>query len=173
MALNMANPLIYYERLSSSRTEALFVFLSLLFFGLFLLRLTAGSFDILAILLLAFFLLFLFYSFNYRTLRLCLSADTFSLQFGLFTWHISIHNIASCYLDKLPALLRYGGAGIHFYMFQNRYRASFNFLEFSRVALSFRKKVGPLSELSFSTRHPEEIMALLQQAAHAQKSLEK
>ncbi len=66
--------------------------------------------------------------------------------------------------DDLPALNKYGGAGIHFMFVRGRYRASFNFLEYPRLAVTFKRKVGPVQELSFSTRQTEEIMSIIQEA---------
>lgn len=106
---------------------------------------------------------FHFYSVNYRTLVIQLTADRLTLKFGLFTWTVPLDNIADCQLDELPVLLEYGGAGIHFFTIHNRYRASFNFLEYPRVAVAFKQKRGLVRDLSFSTRKPEEVMGLVKE----------
>jgi hypothetical protein len=67
--------------------------------------------------------------------------------------------------------MRLGGAGIHFMFIRGRYRASFNFLEHPRAVIAFRQPVGPVRDLSFSTRHPEELCQLIQ-AAVARLSLD-
>ena len=50
---------------------------------------------------------------------------------------------------------------------RNRYRASFNFLEYPRVVIAFKKKAGLVRDISFSTRQPEEIMRLIRDALAA------
>ena len=72
-------------------------------------------------------------------------------------------NIESCKLDNLPALNKYGGAGIHFMFVDGRYRASFNFLEYPRVVVALKKK-GRVQDISFTTRQPEEVLRLIHQA---------
>ena len=59
--------------------------------------------------------------------------------------------------------MKYGGAGIHFMTVHNRYRASFNFLEYPRVVIAFKKKVGLVRDISFSTRRPEEVTRLIRE----------
>ena len=76
-------------------------------------------------------------------------------------------NIEECRLDALPALMRYGGAGIHFMVIRGRYRASFNFLEYPRVVIAFKRKVGPVRDISFSTRQPEDVLRVIQEAISA------
>jgi len=44
---------------------------------------------------------------------------------------------------------------------RGRYRASFNFLEYPGVVTAFKKKIGSVVGLSFSTRQPEEIIQLI------------
>ncbi len=56
--------LIYDERVTSKRTEVLFLALTILFFMLLIWRVTAGSLDILAAVFFCLFGLFLFYSVN-------------------------------------------------------------------------------------------------------------
>lgn len=63
-----------------------------------------------------------------------------------------------------------GGAGIHFMTIRARYRASFNFLEYPRVVVAFKKKVGLVRDISFSTRRPDEVLRLIQEAASAKKA---
>ncbi len=160
----MADEIIYHEKLSSNRTEALFLGLTLLFLLLFAWRVAAAGLGFLACVLLFFFLMFLFYSLNYRTLTIRLTPDTLKLAFGLFTWRVPLDNVRDCRLDKLPSLKRLGGAGIHFMTVDGRYRASFNFLEYPRVVLALNTKRGPVQDISFSTRRPEEILRLIRQA---------
>lgn len=160
----MADEIIYHEKLSSNRTEALFLGLTLLFLLLFAWRVAAAGLGFLAFFLLFFFLMFLFYSLNYRTLTIRLTPDTLKLAFGLFTWRVPLDNVRDCRLDELPPFKRLGGAGIHFMTVGGRYRASFNFLEYPRLVLALNTKRGPVQDISFSTRRPEEILRLIRKA---------
>jgi hypothetical protein len=113
-----------------------------------------------------FNLLFLFYTLNFRTLLIQVDQEALRLNFGVFTWRVPRGNIAACRLDDdLPILMRYGGAGIHFMLVHGRYRASFNFLEYPRVVVELQEKVGPVRDISFTTRHPEQVTRLLRGAA--------
>lgn len=154
----------YYERLSSGRTEALFVTLMLLFLGL---RVWRGRVAGRSRLTTAFFGLsafFLFYSLNYRTLNIHLTPEHLELRFGLFAWRIAMENIERCFRDE-TSLWRIGGAGIHFSWFGGRYRAMFNFLEYPRVVVALKEKQGPVQDVAFSTKQPEQVLGLIRVAA--------
>ena len=168
----MTDNLIYNERLSSNRTEALFVALTLLFLLLLIWRANAGGLDILAAMFFFFFVFFLFYSVNYRTLVIRLTSESLALTFGIFTWAVPLDNVEECRLDEVPPLMRYGGAGIHFMMVRNRYRASFNFLEYPRVVITFKRKAGPVRDISFSTRRPEDVLRFIQDAVDAKEAVQ-
>lgn len=157
----MSTETIYEERLSSPRTTALFAGLSLLFLALGAARVAPRGFDGWSIALLVFFGVFLFYTFNYRTLVIRLTAESLQLTFGLFSWAIPRDTIAACRFDDSPPFLKYGGAGIHFLTVHGRYRASFNFLEYPRLVLELRAKRGLVQDIAFSTRRPDEILQLL------------
>ena len=159
----MTDDLIYHERVSSNRTEALFITLTLLFLLLFIWRVNVDRPDVLAVVFFCFFILFLFYSINYRTLNIRLSAKSLMLTFGVFTWSVPWDNVAECHLDEIPSLMKYGGAGIHFMLIRKRYRASFNFLEHPRVVIAFKRKVGPVRDISFSTCQPDVVLRLIQE----------
>ena len=163
-AMIVTENLLYTERVSSKRTEMLFVALTLLFFTLLIWRVTARGLDILVLVFLCLFAFFFFYALNYRTLTIRLTTKSLKLTFGIFTWNVPLDNIESCRLDEIPVLMRMGGAGIHFMLIRRRYRASFNFLEYPRVVIAFKRKVGPVRDISFSTRHPDELLRLLQDA---------
>ena len=158
--------LLYYEEISSKWTQALFLALTMIFCLLFAWRVRSARLDILAILLLGLCALFLFYSVNYRKLIIRLTTDSVELIFGIFTWRIPLENIEEIQLDDgLPALIKYGGAGIHFMMYRNRYRASFNFLEHARVVIGFKKKAGLVHDVSFSTCQPNIVLRFIREAA--------
>lgn len=152
---------LYREELSSPWTEALFLVLMALS-GLFSAwRAAVVGFDAWVVLFIFLAALFLFYSLNFRTLQILITPDSLWLRFGVFSWRVPLENIAGCRLDKLPFLVKYGGAGIHFMLVRKRYRASFNFLEYPRVVVSLKRKAGPVTDISFSTRHPDQLISLL------------
>ena len=164
---DQTDDLIYNERISSNKTEALFLAFMILFLLLLIWRVNVGSLDVLAVVFLCFFLLFLFYSVNFRTLIIQLTSKSLKLKFGIFTWVVPLDNVEECRLDEIPILIRIGGAGIHFMLIRKRYRASFNFLEYPRVVIAFKKKVGPVRDISFSTRQPDEVLRLIQDVVSA------
>ena len=166
----MVDDLIYNERVSSNRTEALFLALTLLFFLLLIWRVNAGSLDILAAVFICLFSLFFFYSVNYGTLIIRLTSESLKLTFGIFTWIVPLDNVEECCLDDIPMLLRMGGAGIHFMSIRKRYRASFNFLEHPRVVIAFKRKVGLVRDISFSTRRPDDVLRLIQEVVSANRA---
>ncbi len=160
----MTDDIVYEERISSKRTEALFLALTVIFLLLLIWRVDVGGLDFLAFIFFCFFSLFLFYSLNYRNLIICLTHESLKLTFGLFTWTVPLDNIEACCLDDVPIFMRMGGAGIHFMFIRKRYRASFNFLVYPRVVIAFKRKVGPVREISFSTRQPDDLIWLIQEA---------
>jgi len=164
----MHSGLVYREKVISNRTTALFVMLTILFLFLFAWRLLAASMDWAAVLVLVLACLFLFYTINYRALDIQLNLVCLRLKFGIFSWRIPLINIAHFELDdEVPWLMRSGGAGIHFMFVHGRYRASFNFLEHPRVVISFKNKIGPILDISFSTSQPAQILTHLEEAIHS------
>ena len=161
---------IYEEKITSKRTELLFFALTILFFFLLIWRVNAGNLDILATVFFCLFCVFLFYSVNYRTLLIRLTSESLNLSFGIFTWAVPLDNVDECCLDDIPVLMRMGGAGIHFMLIRKRYRASFNFLEYPRVAITFKRKVGFVRDISFSTRQPNDVLRLIKEAISAKKT---
>jgi len=168
--LIITDDLIYNERVSSNRTEALFLALTLLFFLLLIWRVNASSRDVFAAVFFCFFSLFLFYSLNYRTLIIRLTPESLRLKFGIFTWRVPLDNVEESRIDDIPMLMRMGGAGIHFMIIRKRYRASFNFLEHPRVVIAFKRKEGLVRDISFSTRRPDEVLRLIKEAISAKRT---
>jgi len=170
-AMKTNGNLIYKEKVSSKLTLVLFLVFAILSFSLFIWRVTTRSLDIIAIIFLCLFFLFLFYSVNYKTLIIHVAKQSLKLTFGIFTWTIPFENIESCQLDDdLPMLMKYGGAGIHFMMIRKRYRVSFNFLEHSRVVIGLKRKAGLVKDISFSTCQPTELVQLIRGAIVANKT---
>jgi hypothetical protein len=166
----MNDDLLYHERITSNRTEGLFLALTILFFLLLVWRVNADGRDLLAAVFFCFFAFFLFYVVNYRTLIIRLTSESLKLTFGIFTWTVALDNVEECHLDSLPLLMKYGGAGIHFMFIRNRYRASFNFLEYPRVVIAFKRKAGLVRDISFSTRRPDDVLRLLQEVVSANRA---
>jgi hypothetical protein len=160
----MDSEALYRERLTSNRTEALFVALSAAGGALLAWRLAAGRAGGLAVLGAGIASIFLFYALNFRTLIIRITARALTLRFGVFAWTVELDNVAACDIDDLPPLLRYGGAGVHFMLVRGRYRANFNFLEYPRVVVALRQPAGPVRDVSFSTRQPEAVLGALQTA---------
>jgi hypothetical protein len=167
---DQANNLIYTESISSNKTKALFLVLMMLSLLLLIWRVTSDGLDILAVAFICLFIIFLFYSLNYRTLLIHLTTDSLKLTFGIFTWTIPVDNIQEYSLDELPVIMKYGGAGIHFMIIRKRYRASFNFLEYPRVVIAFTRKVGLVQDISFSTRRPDDMLQLIREAISTKKA---
>jgi hypothetical protein len=151
----------YNEKLSSTKTEALFIVLTLVFLSLFAWRWLSSGWDGWTITFVCIFALFLFYVINYRTLKIYITSESLRLTFGIFTWTIAISNIKNCYIDE-DTILRFGGAGIHFMWIKGKYRAFFNFLEFPRMVVTLKNKKGLVREIAFTTRHPEQVMHIIQ-----------
>ncbi len=166
----MTDNLINHERVSSNRTETLFLGLMILFLLLLIWRVNAGSLDILTAALFCLFSLFFFYSVNFRTLIIHLTSKSLKLKFGIFIRIVPLENVEECRLDEMPKLMRMGGAGIHFMTIRKRYRASFTFLEHPRVVIAFKRKVGLVRDISFSTRRPDEVLRLIREAVTAKRA---
>jgi hypothetical protein len=161
----MTDNIVYQEEISSNKTEALLLALTLFFILLLAWRWKIAGLDTVVAFFLGLAVLFLFYSLNYRTLKIHMTQGSLELKFGIFTWRIPFNNIEDCRLDEnLPALMKNGGAGIHFMMIDHRYRASFNFLEFPRVVVALKKKAGLVRDISFSTCNPTEVVSLIEKA---------
>ena len=165
----MTDGLLYHERVSSNRTTALFLALTILFLLLFAWRASDGRPGALGWVFLGFSGFFLFYTVNYRTLIIRLTPKALQLTFGIFTWRVPLDNVAECRLDEIPLFVRMAGAGIHFINVRKRYRASFNFLEYPRVVIAFERKVGPVRDISFSTRRPDDVLRLVREAVAANR----
>jgi hypothetical protein len=151
------------EKVSSTRTEALFLILTGIFALLFSWRVTVVNLDCLSVVWLCLGGFFLFYSLNYRTLHIQLTAEHLKLKFGLFSWTVALDNIEDCFIDE-TSLWRIGGAGIHFSPIQGRYRAMFNFLEYPRVVIALKHKLGLVRDIAFSTQRPDEFIEKIRSA---------
>jgi hypothetical protein len=166
----MTDQAIYAETVSSKATETLFISLMALFVGLLFWRVSTTKFDLLAGVFAFLCVFFLFYVLNYRKLLIRLTSESLNLKFGMFSWSVPLENIAACELDELPAVFKYGGAGIHFMFVHRKYRVSLNFLEHPRVVVTLKQKQGLVQEVSFSTRHPTDLLSFLCTAVEEQEA---
>jgi len=162
----MTSESLYFESVQSNRTTILFVGLTFLFFALFMWHVNVANYDGWSILFLGLSGVFLFYVFNYRTLTIRLEKDALLLKFGIFTITIPSGNIENIQIDEIPFVMKYGGAGIHFMLIKGRYRASFNFLEYSRVVIALKARQGLVRDVSFSTQKPDELINLIKTQSH-------
>jgi hypothetical protein len=160
----MDKQLLYDEKVLSMWTTGLFRVLALIFMVLLVICIQSEGSTALCAFLSFMFVFFLFYSINYMSLLIQISEDALRLKFGIFSWKIPLDNIKTCRLDDLPVLMRYGGAGIHFMFIRGRYRASYNFLEYPRVVIELKRKIGIIQDVSFTTRHPEDVIHILEEA---------
>ena len=151
----------YTEQIKSSGTSSLFLFLSFLFFTLFSWRISAVGLRFFPGLFAFLGMFFLFCVFNFRVLEITINSTQLKLKFGLISWRTSLENIREACLDDSPAIIKYGGAGVHFAFVNGIYRAFFNFLEYPRVLVSFRVKQGLVQELVFTTRQPDQVLAFI------------
>ncbi len=165
----MHNNYRYHEEISSPRTKALFWALTFFFFWLFIWRIKRGKKGYFTTTFFCFGLFFLFYAVNYKTLIINLTSESLQLRFGIFSWQVPLDNVEACQLDEVPLLMRLGGAGIHFMSIRKRYRASLNFLEHPRVVIALKEKAGPVQDISFSTRRPEEVLRVIREAISARQ----
>jgi len=160
----MSESLLYEERIRSNRTTALFAALAVVFALLLAWQLLRGDAGFTRSLLIVVVVFFLFSTLNYRMLHILLTPEALKLRFGIFSWTVPLGNVAGIEHDSLPWLMRNGGAGVHFMMIRGRYRVSFNMLEFPRVVIALRERVGPVVDVSFTTCRPEEVIARLRGA---------
>jgi len=151
----------YTEQIKSSGTSVLFLFLSILFFLLFGWRITAGGLRFFPGLFAFLGLFFLLYVINFQVLEININSTQLKLKFGVISWRTSLDNIQEAHLDDSPAIIKYGGAGVHFALVKGIYRAFFNFLEYPRVLVSFKVKQGLVQELVFTTRQPDQVLAFI------------
>jgi len=152
---------VYVERVSSNRTEAFVVALTLASLLVLAWRMNSRGLDRWGVLLLAVAAYLLFCALNYRTLLIQVTERELSLSFGVVSWTIPLGNIAACSPDD-TSLWRIGGSGLHFTLLGGRYRAMFNFLEHPRLVIALKARKGLVRDIAFSTTRPDELLRLIQ-----------
>jgi len=106
---------------------------------------------------------FIFYVINYRVLQISITDQVLQLKFGLIPWRTDINNIELSMLYEPPFWIKYGGAGVHFAQVDGEYKAFYNFLEYPRVLIRFKKKQGLVQALVFTTRQPTQVIDIIQE----------
>jgi hypothetical protein len=154
---------IYREEIRSNKTDLLFVVLALITYALSAWKFSVVGFKFGSGLFLFLGLLFTFYVINFRVLNISITEQTLHLKFGVIPWKIELSNIQEIILDDAPMLIKYGGAGVHFAFVKGEYRAFYNFLEYPRVLIRFKKKQGLVKALVFTTQQPEQILEIIQE----------
>ena len=152
---------VYFERITSSGTSLLFLFLAILSFALFGWRFSLTGWRVFSGILLFLGMLFTFYVFNYRVLEITITTTHLKLKFGIVPWKTGFVNIQSIELDNSPPIIKYGGAGVHFAFVNGQYRAFYNFLEYSRILVNFKEKQGLTQALVFTTKQSDKVIEIL------------
>ena len=156
----MTSESFYEEHISSTVTEGLFIFLTVLFLLISFIEVTYNGLNLYVVILFVLFVFFLFYSVNYRKLVIRFTPHSLELHFGLFHRVIPWECVEKCHRDDV-SIWRVGGAGIHSTRMRGQWRIMFNFLEYLRIVLLVNK--GRFSEVVFTTKDPDEVLRLINQ----------
>ncbi len=105
-------------------------------------------------------LLFLALAITFSTLRITLSLRSVVVGYGSIKRTIPWELIERCYVDEVSNL-RYGGWGIRIGWVGGKWRLVFNIIGAPRVVLTLKR--GRFGEFVFSTRHPDEIVRIINQ----------
>lgn len=154
---------IYSEEIRSNKTDRLFVVLALITYALSAWKVSVVGFKFGAAFFLFLGLLFTFYILNFKVLKILVTEKALHLKFGIIPWKTELLNIQEITLDDAPLIIKYGGAGVHFAFVKGEYRAFYNFLEYPRVLIRFKKKQGFVKALVFSSRQPDQILTIIQE----------
>ena len=154
---------IYSEEIRSNKTDLLFVVLALITYALSVWKFSVVGFKFGPGFYLFLGLLFTFYIFNFKVLKISITDQVLDLKFGIIPWKTELSNIQEIALDDAPMIIKYGGAGVHFAFVKGEYRAFYNFLEHPRVLIRFKKKQGLVEALVFTSRQPDQILTIIQE----------
>ena len=97
---------------------------------------------------------------NFTKLAVSLTPDAITVAYGKIKYTIPWHNIADCYLDKNLGIV-YGGWGIRLGKARGKSVLVYNVIGSPRVILELKE--GRFEQFAFSTKHPEEVIAVVQQ----------
>jgi len=160
---------IYHEELSSfwgKLAIAMMFGSSLTFVILFFYQRTYGPVgddpapDWVYLVMFAWFLAIGFLVLNFAILTVSATPRGITVAYGRFRYHIPWENIGSYQLDRRPAMLNYGGYGIRISSRANGSVLTYNIMGASTVVLELKQK--RFKYFAFSTRRPDELLALIQ-----------
>ncbi len=97
---------------------------------------------------------------NFTRLTISMTPDAVTIAFERIKYKIPWHNVAGSYQDKNPGIV-YGGWGIRSGRAKGKSVLVYNIIGPKRVVLELKQ--GRFKQFAFSTRHPEEVMAVIQQ----------
>ena len=97
---------------------------------------------------------------NFTRLTISMTPDAITVTYGRFKYTIPWYKIAGCYLDKNPGIA-YGGWGIRISKAKGKSVLVYSVIGSPRVILELKE--GRFRQFAFSTKHPEEVMAIVQQ----------
>jgi hypothetical protein len=161
---------LYYENLGSfwgKLAVALFFGLSILFIILFFYQRIHGPIGDkpapgwFFITMFGIFLLLGLLVVNFYSLTISITTEGITAAYGLFRHHVPWDNVAGYELDKGSALRQYGGYGIRFGWRKGGAVLVYNTMRSSLIMLELRTG-DSYRYFGFSTRHPDEVMALIE-----------
>ena len=97
---------------------------------------------------------------NFTRLTISMTPDAITVAYGRFKYTIPWYKIEGCYLDKNPGIA-YGGWGIRISKAKGKSVLVYSVIGSPRVILELKE--GRFRQFAFSTKHPEEVMAIVQQ----------
>ena len=97
---------------------------------------------------------------NLARLTISMTADAITVGYGRFRYTIPWQRIESCRQDKKSGIA-YGGWGIRMAKTGGKSILVYNVIRAPRVILELKE--GRFSQFAFSTRHPEEVINIIQQ----------
>jgi len=161
---------LYYEKLGSfwgKLAVALFFGVSLVFIILFFYQRTYGPVgdspapDWFYIMMFCICLPLGILVINFYSLTISVTTEGITAAYGLFRHHVPWDNVAGYELDRGSALRQYGGYGIRFGWRKGGAVLVYNTMRSSLIVLELRTG-GSYRYFGFSTKHPDEVMALIE-----------
>ncbi len=96
---------------------------------------------------------------NLTRLAVSMTADAITVGYGRFRYTIPWQRIEGCHQDKRSGIT-YGGWGIRMAKAGGKSTLVYNVIRAPRVILELKE--GRFNQFVFSTRHPEEVMIIIQ-----------
>ncbi len=97
--------------------------------------------------------------FNFRALTVSITENSLTVSYGRIRYRVTLDNIESAFIDTNPGIV-YGGWGIRWARIKGQSALIYNVISKPRVVLKLRS--GRFSQFAFSTRHPDEVINLVQ-----------